>query len=64
MSDNIPHNTNYGTKQIEHARSGHWRRLRSGRKVWVRAHIAGNPELGSTVGVKRTTEVVTDNRAV
>ena len=56
--------TNYGTKRMEHTRSGHWRRLRSGRKVWVRAHIAGNPELGSTVGIKRTTEVVTDNRSV
>ena len=33
-------------RRREHEVRGHWRRLRSGEYVWVRAHARGDPELG------------------
>lgn len=35
-----------GTRKAEHQVRGHWRKLRSGNKTWVRSHKRGDPKLG------------------
>jgi len=35
-----------GIRQRYHARSGHWRRHKSGKKIWVNSYCAGDKSLG------------------